>query len=67
MRRHGRTAGVEFATKAGEFATRAGARRLALVHIGPEYHGRHAELVAEARTKFTGPVFAPEDGERFRL
>jgi ribonuclease Z len=55
------------AQDAGEYAARAGAKHLALVHIGAEYEGRHAELVAEARTRFAGPVFAPMAGEVFRL
>jgi ribonuclease Z len=55
------------AADAGEYAARAGAKHLALVHIGAEYEGRHADLVAEARTKFGGPVFAPMAGEVFRL
>ncbi len=55
------------AQDAGEYADRAGAKHLALVHIGAEYEGRHAELVAEARTRFAGHVFAPAAGEVFRL
>jgi ribonuclease BN (tRNA processing enzyme) len=51
------------ARDAGEYAALAGARRLALTHIGPEYLGRLAELVAEARTAFAGPVTAPAAGD----
>jgi ribonuclease Z len=55
------------AQDAGEYATRAGVKNLALIHIGAEYEDRHGELVAEARTKFAGHVFAPAAGEVFRL
>ena len=48
---------------AGTYATLAKAQRLALVHIGAEYEGRHADLVAEAREAFAGPVSAPVAGE----
>jgi ribonuclease BN (tRNA processing enzyme) len=55
------------ARDAGEYAEAAGARNLALVHIGEEYAGREAELVAEARTRYKGNVFAPTGGDVFRL
>jgi ribonuclease Z len=55
------------ALDAGEYASAAGAKTLALVHIGAEYEERHGDLVAEARTRFTGHVFAPKAGEVFRL
>jgi ribonuclease Z len=55
------------ARDAGEYAAEAGAKSLALVHVGPEYEGRHAELVAEARARFAGHVFAPAAGEVYRL
>lgn len=55
------------ARDAGEYAERAGAKALALVHIGADYQGRHADLVAEARTRFGGHVFAPAAGEVFRV
>jgi ribonuclease Z len=51
------------AQDAGETAEKAGAKRLALVHIGAEYAGREAELVAEAKAKFGGEVFAPKGGD----
>jgi ribonuclease Z len=51
------------AREAGEYATKAGAKALALIHIGPEYEGKHDALVAEARGAFGGPVFAPAPGE----
>jgi ribonuclease Z len=55
------------ARDAGGYAAAAGARALALVHIGAEYAGRHAELVAEAQAAFAGRVFAPAAGEVFTL
>jgi ribonuclease Z len=55
------------ACQAGEYATAAGARNLALVHIGAEFDGRHGALVEEARGAFKGAVFAPAAGEVFRL
>lgn len=54
------------AQDAGEYAAITGAKNLALIHIGPEYEERHAELVAEARTRYAGHVFAPVPGEVFR-
>jgi ribonuclease BN (tRNA processing enzyme) len=55
------------ALDAGKYAAEARAKALALVHIGAEYRGREAELVAEARRGFGGDVFAPADGDVFRL
>jgi ribonuclease Z len=55
------------ARDAGEYAAAGGVRHLALVHIGAEYEDRHADLVAEAKTMFSGNVFAPAAGEVFRL
>lgn len=54
------------AQDAGEYAAAGGAKALALVHIGAEYAGRHAELEAEAKTRFSGPVWAPMAGEVVR-
>jgi ribonuclease Z len=54
------------AQDAGEYAAAAGVKSLALVHIGAEYEERHADLEAEARTRFGGHVFAPRPGEVFR-
>ena len=51
------------ARDAGEYAAQAQAKRLALVHIGAEYEGRHADLVAEARKVFDGKVIAPRAGK----
>lgn len=55
------------AQDAGGYAQAAGAKVLALVHIGAEYAGREAELVAEARTKFSGRVFAPKAGDEYTM
>jgi ribonuclease Z len=55
------------ARDAGEYAEEAGAKRLALVHIGAEFAGRHAELEAEARTAYRGEVFAPVAGQVVRV
>jgi ribonuclease Z len=55
------------ARDAGEYAQAAGVKHLALIHIGAEYEGRHAELVAEARTLFSGHVFAPAPRDRVQL
>ena len=52
---------------AGSYAAQAGAKRLALVHIGAEYEGRHADLVAEARGAFAGPVSAPRAGDAIEI
>jgi ribonuclease Z len=50
------------ARQAGEYAAAAGARILALVHIGAQYDGKHEALAAEARAAFGGHVFAPAAG-----
>lgn len=55
------------AQDAGEYAQASGVKNLALVHIGAEFEGRHAELVAEATTTFSGHVFAPAPGEVFQV
>jgi ribonuclease BN (tRNA processing enzyme) len=55
------------ARDAGQHATQAGARNLALVHIGAEYDGRQGDLVQEARSAFAGHVFSPQAGDVFRL
>lgn len=55
------------ALDAGEYAQEAGVKNLALVHIGPEYEGKLDGLVAEAKSKFAGRVFAPKAGDVFRI
>ena len=44
------------ARQAGEIARAAGVGRLAPFHLSPRYAGRAAELLAEARQAFGGPV-----------
>jgi ribonuclease Z len=44
------------AAQAGELARRAGAGELRIFHFSPKYKGREAELLAEARETFGGPV-----------
>ena len=47
---------------AGDYATGAGVKRLALVHIGAEYAGRYTEVLAEALVGFSGPASVPAAG-----
>lgn len=51
------------AADAGEYAEAAGAKSLALIHIAADYADKHAGLVAEAKAKYGGRVFAPRMGE----
>lgn len=53
------------AREAGEMATRAGARYLALVHPGTP--AAPSALLADAARAFAGPITAPPDGTRYRL
>lgn len=55
--RHGHTIGTE----AGEIAGQASVERLFLVHIDPSAQLRTADLIAEAKQKFEGPVVIPDD------
>lgn len=55
------------ARDAGEYAAQAGARSLALVHIGAEYNGKQPDLVREAGSMFQGHVFAPVGGDVVRV
>src|SRR5262249_10598414 len=55
------------AQDAGEYAASAGAKSLALIHVSAEYEGQHEGLVAEARTRFGGHVFAPKAAETVTL
>ncbi|SDK00617.1 RNAse Z [Halovenus aranensis] len=52
------------AREAGQVASDAGAKRLALTHISTRYTGRGAELEAQAADRFDGTVFVPDDGTR---
>jgi len=52
------------AGEAAEIAARAGAKRLALVHISSRYAGNVSPIKEDARASFSGErAFAPEDGD----
>ncbi|RQH01330.1 ribonuclease Z [Natrarchaeobius oligotrophus] len=55
------------ARQAAEIASRAGADRLALVHISSRYAGRIDGHLAEARAVFDGDVFVPDDGHELEI
>jgi ribonuclease Z len=55
--------GHSTAREAAEIASRAGAERLALVHISSRYAGDVSDHLATAREAFDGEVFVPDDGE----
>ena len=58
------------ARQAGELAARAGARRLALVHISSRYAGDVSAHEAQASEAFDGnesAVFVPDDGDRLEI
>ncbi|MFB6205482.1 MAG: ribonuclease Z [Haloglomus sp.] len=57
--------GHSTAAEAADLAGRAGARRLALVHISSRYAGRADVLAEEARAAFDGEVILPDDGDDF--
>jgi ribonuclease Z len=61
----GRAASTGHATarEAGQVAARAGARRLALVHLSSRYAGDHTPVEREAREAFDGEAWVPDDGE----
>ncbi|HZY45659.1 MAG TPA: MBL fold metallo-hydrolase, partial [Anaerolineae bacterium] len=51
------------ARMAGQIAVRAGAKKLALVHLS-RLHGDHRRvLTAEAAESFHGEIFVPDDGD----
>ncbi|THE63861.1 ribonuclease Z [Salinadaptatus halalkaliphilus] len=52
---------------AGEIAARAGAKRLALVHISSRYAGHTDDHLAQARETFDGEVFVPDDGTSLEI
>jgi ribonuclease Z len=55
------------ARQAGQIAARAGAKRLALVHLS-RLHGNHRRvLTAEATEYFSGLVLVPDDGDVIQL
>ncbi|UPV75442.1 ribonuclease Z [Halorussus limi] len=55
--------GHSTARQAGEIASRADVRRLALTHISSRYAGDISDHLAEAREVFDGEAFVPDDGE----
>ncbi|MDS0476285.1 ribonuclease Z [Natrinema sp. 1APR25-10V2] len=58
------------ARQAGEIANRAGAQRLALMHLSSRYAGRTEDHLAQAREGFAGDeenVFVPEDGQSLEI
>lgn len=59
--------GHSTARSAGQAAAAARVKRLALVHISPQYAGRHEVLIAEAAQEYSGPVTAPLAGTVYRL
>jgi len=60
--RAGRTA-HSTAAEAADVAARAGAERLALVHVSSRYAGDVSPLEADAGAAFDGEAFVPEDGD----
>ncbi len=55
------------ARQAGQIAARAGAKRLALVHVS-RLHGSHRRvLTAEAAESFKGLILVPDDGDVIQL
>ena len=57
-----RETGHSTAREAGEVAARAGAKRLALVHVSSRYASDASRLLEEAREAFDGETFVAEDG-----
>lgn len=55
------------ARQAGELARRAGARRLALVHLSPAISDQPNVLIDEARANSSLEVIVPEDADRLIL
>ncbi len=55
------------AREAGEIARRAAVRRLLLAHIGYSHHDALAELVADARAAFGGPVAVADELRWYRV
>jgi ribonuclease Z len=55
------------ARQAGQIAARAGAKRLALVHVS-RLHGNHRRVLsAEAAESFKGLILVPDDGDVIQL
>ena len=57
-----RETGHATAREAADIASRAGAKRLALVHVSTRYAGDPSPIEDEARDAFDGEAFVPEDG-----
>lgn len=55
------------AKDAGEFAQKAHAKHLALVHIAPALLGQEGSLSSEAKTMFDGMVTIPYDGTVYSI
>ena len=62
-----RSTGHSTAREAGEIASRAGAKRLALTHISSRYPGDARELEREAGAAFDGDCFVAEDGQTVEI
>ncbi|WP_440766531.1 ribonuclease Z [Natronorubrum sp. DTA7] len=55
------------ARQAAEIANRAGADRLALVHLSSRYAGHVGDHLEQAREVFEGEVFLPDDGDELEI
>ncbi|ELY50278.1 ribonuclease Z [Natronorubrum bangense] len=55
------------ARQAAEIANRAGADRLALMHLSSRYAGHTDDHLTQARAIFDGEVFVPEDGQKLGI
>lgn len=55
------------ARQAAEIANRAGADRLALMHLSSRYAGHTDDHLTQARAIFDGEVFVPEDGQKLEI
>ncbi len=55
------------ARQAAEIANRAGADRLALMHLSSRYAGHTDDHLTQARAVFDGEVFVPEDGQKLEI
>ena len=55
------------ARQAGQIATRANAKRLALVHLGNLHTNHRRVLTAEAAEAFSGLILVPDDGDVIQL
>jgi ribonuclease Z len=62
-----RQTGHATAREAGEIASRADAKRLALTHISSRYAGDASQLEREAAAVFDGEVFVARDGQSLEL